>query len=147
MDAAKARQVADQSVGLLVDAWNAHDADAFAQAFNDDAEFTNVFGMTAFGRDEIGQFHAPIFQTMFSESTLEALDIRTKTIRGDVIAVDVHWAMRGARDPHGAPWPERRGLMSLVCTNDGEHWGIATMHNLDLPDTAMAQAQEVLQST
>jgi len=41
--------------------WNAHDAHVFASAFAPDADFTNVRGVSASGRENIEQFHAQAF--------------------------------------------------------------------------------------
>ncbi|HVO15183.1 MAG TPA: SgcJ/EcaC family oxidoreductase [Alphaproteobacteria bacterium] len=131
-------------VGALVDAWNVHDARAFAACFAEDADFTNVFGMSARGRDAVEQFHAPIFETMFRDSRLSATDTRARFLDDRIAAVDVRWEMTGARDPMGNTWPKRRGLMSLIATQDSRRWSIAVMHNMDIADD-MAAAQEKLQ--
>jgi uncharacterized protein (TIGR02246 family) len=133
-------------VDSLVSAWNRHDAQAFARPFASDADFTNVFGMHATGREAIRQFHAPIFDTMFRESRLSATDTRVRFLRPDVAAIDVGWEMTGARDPDGRDWPLRKGLMSLIATGHGEEWSIAVMHNMDLPPEEMAQAQARVQA-
>ena len=131
-------------VDALVKAWNVHDPRAFAACFAADADFTNVFGMAAKGRDAVEQFHAPIFETMFRESRLSATDTRTRFLRNEIAAVDVRWEMTGARDPMGKEWPKRKGLMSLIAMQDGSRWSIAVMHNMDIADD-MAAAQEQLQ--
>jgi uncharacterized protein (TIGR02246 family) len=61
----ESEQAADKIVVAMVRAWNSHDAHAFAAIFARDADFTNVFGMVAQGREAIEGFHAPIFETMF----------------------------------------------------------------------------------
>src|SRR5581483_4036467 len=129
----------------LVEAWNRHDAAAFADAFALDADFTNVFGMRAKGRAAIIDFHAPIFETMFKQSRLSATAVEVRFLRPDVAAIDVHWEMSGARDPRGNEWSLRRGLINLVATNERSSWLIAVMHNMDLPSEEMAKAQEELQ--
>jgi uncharacterized protein (TIGR02246 family) len=129
----------------LIEAWNRHDAHAFAAVFAADAEFTNVFGMQATGRGGIEQFHAPIFETMFKDSHLSADSVRTRLIRPDVATLDLRWSMTGARDPMGNEWPRRRGLISIVATRDHEEWLIATMHNMELENDEMAKSQEKLQ--
>lgn len=132
-------------VDSFVDAWNIHDARAFARVFADGADFTNVFAMHARGRETIEEFHRPIFQTMFKDSRLVATETSVRFIRPDVAAVDVRWEMTGARDPMGNEWPLRRGLINLIVTLEGESWSIAVMHNMDLPAEEMAQAQEKIQ--
>jgi uncharacterized protein (TIGR02246 family) len=134
-------------VRSLADAWNVHDAEAFGRAFQHDAQFTNVFGMEAAGRESIARFHAPLFRTMFKDSRLECAPPRIRFIRPDVAAVDVHWTMTGARDPQGNPWLERRGLMNLIMTPDEGRWSIAVMHNMDLPAPDLRDAQQRLQES
>jgi uncharacterized protein (TIGR02246 family) len=135
----------DGIVPALTAAWNRHDAHAFAAVFSHDADFTNVFGMHVQGREAIERFHAPIFETMFRDSTLSALETRVRRLRPDVAAADVRWEMSGARDPYGNEWPLRRGLLSLVLTRDDGEWSIAVMHNMDLPPEELAEAQRALQ--
>jgi uncharacterized protein (TIGR02246 family) len=141
----ESEQAADKIVAAMVRAWNSHDAHAFAAIFARDADFTNVFGMVARGREEIEGFHGPIFETMFKDSSLTAIQTRTRPIRPDVAAADIHWEMSGARDPSGDQWPSRRGLMNLVLTREEGSWSIAVMHNMELPTDGMAGAQAELQ--
>ena len=116
----------------FMDAWNRHDAKAFAAVFSEDADFTNVRGVGASGRAKIEEFHGPMFATIFSKSHQEYSDIRTRFLRPDVAAVDVRWKMTGAMDAQGNPRPEREGLLNFVMVKDGGRWEIAVMHNLDI---------------
>jgi uncharacterized protein (TIGR02246 family) len=116
----------------FVDAWNHHDAKAFATVFAEDADFTNWRGTGASGRSKIEAFHAPVFATIFSKSHLEYTDIKTRFVRPDVATVDVHWKMSGAIDAQGNPRPEREGLLSFVMANSAGQWEIVVMHNLDI---------------
>jgi uncharacterized protein (TIGR02246 family) len=131
-------------VRALVAAWNRHDAHAFAEAFAEDADFTNVFGMVQKGRAGIQAGHAPVFKTMFKDSHLTVTETRVRLIRSDVAAVDVRWSMAGARDPHGNPWPRREGLLNWIVTNHSGQWLIDVSHNMDLPSPDLAQAQAAL---
>jgi uncharacterized protein (TIGR02246 family) len=125
-------------MNAFVDAWNHHDAKAFAAVFAEDADFTNVRGMSASGRSRIEAFHAPLFATIFKNSHQTSTDIKIRFVRADVAAVDVHWEMTGATDPQGNPRPLRQGLLNfLMAKNDGQ-WQIVVMHNLDL--TALPSA-------
>jgi uncharacterized protein (TIGR02246 family) len=116
----------------FMDAWNRHDAKALAAVFAEDADFTNVRGIGASGRQKIEDFHAPMFATIFSKSHLEYTDIKTRLIRPDVAAVDVRWKMTGAIDAQGNPRPDREGLLSFVMAKNAERWEIAVMHNLEI---------------
>jgi uncharacterized protein (TIGR02246 family) len=119
-------------IDRFVDAWNHHDAKAFAKVFAEDADFTNWRGTGASGRTKIEAFHAPVFATIFSKSHLEYTDIKTRFVRPDVATVDVHWKMSGAIDAQGNPRPEREGLLSFVMAKSAGQWQIVVMHNLDI---------------
>lgn len=139
------QHAADQIAATLVETWNRHDAKAFSSIFSPAAEFTNVFGMKASGRDEVERFHAPLFATMFRDSRLGIAEVSSRQIRPDVATVDLHWSMSGAYDPKGKAWPGRKGLISMVIAARGSEWLIECMHNMELGDAASAEAQHELQ--
>ena len=128
----------------LAAAWNRYDAQAFGAVFAEDAEFTNVFGMAVKGRAGIEALHAPLFKTIFSDSTLTVTETRVRLIRPDVASVDVKWKMTGARDPLGNPWPDREGLLNWITTKHGDTWLIDVSHNMDLPAPELRKAQAAL---
>jgi uncharacterized protein (TIGR02246 family) len=115
--------------------WNAHDAHIFASAFAEDADFTNVRGVSVSGRYQIEQFHAQAFQKMFMQSHQTAEVTRIRFLKPDVAVVDVRWEMTGALTPDGLPTPYRTGLLDLVFTKSGP-WFITVMHNTDLTPVA-----------
>jgi len=116
----------------FMNAWNVHDARAFAAVFSEDADFTNWRGTSASGRSSIEAFHAPMFATIFKNSHQKFTDIKIRFIRPDVAAVDVHWEMTGALDAAGNPRPFRQGLLMFVMAKDQGRWQILVMHNLDI---------------
>jgi uncharacterized protein (TIGR02246 family) len=116
----------------FMDAWNVHDARAFAAVFSEDADFTNWRGTSASGRSSIEALHAPMFATIFKNSHQKFTDIKIRFIRPDVAAVDVHWEMTGALDAAGNPRPFRQGLLMFVMAKDQGRWQILVMHNLDI---------------
>jgi uncharacterized protein (TIGR02246 family) len=128
----------------LAAAWNRHDAQVLAAVFAEDADFTNVFGMIAKGRVGIEALHAPLFKTIFKDSTLIVMETRVRFIRPDVASVDVKWSMTGARDPLGNPWPEREGLLNWIATKYGDTWLVDVSHNMDLPSAELRKAQAAL---
>ena len=117
----------------FVGAWNKHDAKAFSLVFAEDADFTNVRGMSAHGRKEVEKFHVPRFVTSFKDThqTITALKIRF--IKPDVAAIDARWEMTGAKTPEGKEIPLRKGLLNFVMTKENDTWFITVMHNMDLP--------------
>jgi uncharacterized protein (TIGR02246 family) len=112
--------------------WNAHDAHLFASAFAPDADFTNVRGVSASGRENIETFHANAFQKMFIQSHQTAEVKRIRFIKPDVAVVDVRWEMIGALSADGTAVPVRNGLLDFVFTSSGGKWLITVMHNQDL---------------
>jgi uncharacterized protein (TIGR02246 family) len=118
----------------FVEAWNKHDAKAFSMVFAEDADFTNVRGMSAHGRTEVEKFHAPRFATNFKDSNQKITEIKIKLITPDVAAVDARWEMTGAKGPDGQDIPLRQGLLNFIMTRSTSgQWLIMVMHNTDLP--------------
>ena len=78
----------------LVAGWNAHDGTAFARQFATDADFTNVMGLHARGRDVIARGHDEIFATMFRGTTLTATVEGIRFLRPDVAAASVVMALQ-----------------------------------------------------
>jgi uncharacterized protein (TIGR02246 family) len=131
-------------VETLRHAWNTHDGRAFAAVFAEDADFTNVFGIYAKGRPRIEETHIAIFSTVFKDSRWTETETRIRLFRPDVAMVDVRWMLIGSLDPEGKPWPNRRGLMNFLATQERGRWEIAAFHNMDLPTTERAKAAERL---
>jgi uncharacterized protein (TIGR02246 family) len=127
---------AESILNLLSDlskAWNMHDAKAFSMLFSEDADFTNVRGMSAHGRSEIEKFHEKPFTTWFKNSTLTITDKKIRFITADIMAVDAPWEMTGAQSPEGKDIPLRKGLLNFIMTRGDDKWFITVMHNMDLP--------------
>ena len=122
-----------QVLTAFVEAWNHHDAKAFSMVFAEDADFTNVRGMSAHGRAEVEKFHAPRFATKFKGSNQKIAEIRIRFITPDVAAVDARWEMTGAKGPDGQDIPLRKGLLNFIMTRSSGQWLIMIMHNMDLP--------------
>jgi uncharacterized protein (TIGR02246 family) len=117
------------------------DAHAFSMVFHEDADFTNVWGMTAHGRKAIEEFHRPLLEgdgagpiPWFKHAQLKVLDTRIRFLRPDVASVDATWTQTGAVR-NGQDMGVRKGLLMLIATRERDGWGIAVMHNMDLPVT------------
>jgi uncharacterized protein (TIGR02246 family) len=139
------RQAIVAVVDRFLDAWNQHDARAFAAVFAEDADFTNWRGTGASGRSKIEESHAPMFATIFKISHQTHTAIKTRFIRPDVGAVDVNWEMTAAMDAQGNPPPGRKGLLNFVMAKNDEQWQFLVMHSLNL--TALPPAKPVDSTT
>jgi uncharacterized protein (TIGR02246 family) len=122
----------EQTLARFLDAWNKHDANAFAMTFTEDADFTNVAGMHARGREAVKAFHLPIFATFFKDSHQTAQIRSIRFLSADLAAVDVDWQMTGAKSQWN-PNSDRKGLLNWLMSRqrDGA-WLIEVMHNTEL---------------
>ena len=119
----------------FTDAWNEHDAKAFAIIFSADADFTNVAGKSARGRNEIEKHHEPGFKTKWANSHQKITQSKTRFIKPDVAAVDAWWELTGIKGTEGQDMPPRKGLLNFIMTKDDGKWLITVMHNMDLRES------------
>jgi uncharacterized protein (TIGR02246 family) len=131
----KDRAAIARTLDRFRDAWNTHDAHAFALTFTDDVDFTNVAGAHAHGRADIEAFHAPVFAGIFKDSHQTDKIHSIRFLKPDLAAVDIDWEMTGAKSPDGKPRPYRRGLLNWVMAKQADgSWLILVMHNTELTD-------------
>jgi len=127
----------EQAIQKILDdfiaAWNAHDVRRFSQLFAEDADFTNVKGVSRYGRVAFEEFHAPFFKTIWAHSTQIITKMKIRYIKPDVAAVDAWWELEGLKKPDGSDAPPRNGLLMFIMTKHNQEWVITVMHNMDLP--------------
>ena len=82
-------------------AWNSHEMAALASLFCEDATFVNRFGHYVRGVQEIVSLHAPIHETIYSDSTMENEVISTIAL-GDDAAVVHCWSRLTVGKAHPA---------------------------------------------
>jgi uncharacterized protein (TIGR02246 family) len=117
----------------FMDAWNQHDAHAFAALFTEDADFTNVRGTHAQGRKGVEEFHAPLFTGPVFKDSHQTGQLRgVRFLKPDVAVADIDWEMTGAKTPEGLARPPRKGLLDWAMVKTNGRWLIAVMHNTDL---------------
>jgi uncharacterized protein (TIGR02246 family) len=139
-DEKKDRAAIEQTLECFLDAWNKHDAGAFAMTFTEEADFTNVAGMHARGRAQVETFHAPMFWGIFSETHQTAQIRSIRFLTPDLAAVDVDWQMTGAKSADGSLRPHRKGLLDWVIAKQANgSWLIEIMHNTDLTSAPAAK--------
>ena len=129
----RTEQAITEVLERFTEAWNTHDAKAYADLFAENADFTNVFGQSFHGRETIEAQHAKIFTSMFKDSRITSMYSTVRLLDQFFASVDVIWTMSGAVDMKGNSWADRKGLMSLVMKFENEVWSILIMHNMDLP--------------
>jgi len=110
------------------DAWNRHDAVAYAALFTDDGDVVNVVGWWWRGRREIERQLTAAYAVVFRESRLTVTDVEVKFLAPDVAVAHVRWTMTGARTPPSIPEP-RLGIQIQVLQKHGNAWRIASFQN------------------
>jgi len=118
--------------------WNKHDVKAFAAVFLPNGEFTNVVGQSSKGRKQIEDFHAPMFKgeagyPSFKNSTIKIDAPIISVVRPDVASVDFIWYLDKVRLPDGTEVKNRKGLITWLMVKENGKWGVAIMHNAELP--------------
>ena len=120
----------EEAVRALVDAftvgWNAHDGTACARPFAPDADFTNIMGLTARGRETFARGHDEILSTIFRDTRIASKVERIRFIKPDVAVAEVAFELEGGELPFGL----MRSSAGLVATKDEDSWSIVVFRNM-----------------
>lgn len=110
------------------DAWNRHDAKAYADLFTEDGDVVNVVGWWWRGRGEIEKKLSDAFTFVFRESTLTVTEVDIRFLTPEIAVAHVRWTMTGARPPPQIPEP-RQGIQLQVLRKEGGKWLITSFQN------------------
>jgi len=110
------------------DAWNRHDAAAYARLFTTNGDVVNVLGWCWRGRDEIERKLTEAFAFVFRDSTLAVTEVQVRPLSPTVAVAHVRWTMTGAKSPPGMI-PPVQGIQMQVLTKEGDEWLIASFQN------------------
>ena len=133
--AAMAQSVADeQAVRALMaqttEAFNKHDAKAWASVCTPDARLVTVRGESMNGAAAIEQGLASIFDTRGRNSKLKTLDVAVRFVRPDVAIAHVTNEMSGVVSASGEMQPPHTELSIRVAVKDAGAWKVAAFHNV-----------------
>jgi uncharacterized protein (TIGR02246 family) len=115
-------------VADFLDAFNRHDAHAWAMPFGEDGDFTNVAGLTRHGRKEVEERFAGLFAGPLKSSHRTATVKHIRFITPEVAAVDADWELVGSKASDGSENPVRKGLFTWVMTKRNGQWLFAVFH-------------------
>ena len=113
---------------LQADAWNKHDAKAYAALFTEDGDCVNVVGWWWKGRAQIESRLTAAFAFVFHESQLAVTDTAVRFLTPTIAVAHVSWTMTGAKTPPGVPEP-RQGIEIQVLQKKSGHWLIESFQN------------------
>ena len=126
------------------DAWNRHDARAYAALFATDGDVVNVVGWWWKGRAEIESKLTAAFAFVFRDSTMTITDVEVRFLAPEVAVAHVRWTMTGARTPPGIPEP-REGIQTQTLQKTAGKWLIAAFQNTNaVPETPFPQGPPVV---
>lgn len=133
----------EDAPGAFQAAWNNHDMQSLGALFHEDATFVNRFGHYVRGSDQIVKLHAPIHETIYSDSTLENELIDMAPISGDA-AILHFWSRLSAGAAHPAGPHLVDTLILAVVTRQAGEWRIKALENVTLtnPRTGAAVLRE-----
>lgn len=112
-------------------AWNSHERDALAALFCADATFVNRFGHYVRGVEEIVSLHAPIHETIYSDSTMQNEVISTIAL-GDDAAVVHCWSRPTVGKAHQAGPHAVDTVILAVLRLQADGWRIQALENVTL---------------
>ncbi|HXP64291.1 MAG TPA: SgcJ/EcaC family oxidoreductase [Steroidobacteraceae bacterium] len=110
------------------DAWNRHDAAAYAALFTEDGDCVNVLGWWWKGRAEIQKQLTAAFAFVFRESQLTVTETTVRFLTPAIAVAHVRWTMSGAKTPPGMPEP-KQGIEIQVLQKKAGHWLIESFQN------------------
>jgi len=120
------------------EAWNQHDAHAYAALFAEDGDVVNVVAWWWRGRAEIESNLTRMFANIFRDSTLTFRQVDVRFLTPEIAIAHARWTMTGAHMPPGLPEP-REGLQTLTVQKRNGKWLIAAFHNTNyVPPPATA---------
>ncbi|OLD83746.1 MAG: hypothetical protein AUF67_00010 [Acidobacteria bacterium 13_1_20CM_58_21] len=114
------------------EAWNHHDAKAYASLFSQDADVVNVVGWWWKSRSELESKLARAHAFLFRESTLTITDVQIKFPAPNFAVAHVSWTMVGAKSPDGNPvhLPQKGVQTQFLMKRAGE-WLITAFQNVN----------------
>ena len=110
-------------------AWNRHDAAAYAALFTAEGDVVNVLGWWWRGPAEIESKLTDAFAWVFRDSTLTITDVDVRLLDSVTAIAHVRWTMEGAKVPPGAPASPRQGIQLQVLRKEAGRWRIASFQN------------------
>jgi uncharacterized protein (TIGR02246 family) len=138
VSAAAARAGLEASIKTFEAGWNAHDADALARAFHAEASFVNRFGRLVHGRAAIAAMHAPLFHSVYRDSTMscriEEVDLLAEGAASGYVRFDLKTGDAMPGGPQDLP-----GRMLAVLAQSGAEWAVKAVTNVAMVDPMTGQ--------
>ena len=123
------------------EAFNRHDVHALLMDYTDDADFTNMRGVSKHSRKDIEATLAPLFANGALKNANRLITVRNIRFLTPTIAeVDMDSVLNGTTTPDGRENPSRKGLVNDIVSKQNGRWMITVFHELDYPEAPAAPA-------
>jgi uncharacterized protein (TIGR02246 family) len=121
------------------EAWNRHDAKAYAALFTENGDCVNVVGWWWKGRAEIEKKLTAAFAFVFRESVLTITDVDVRFPGAEMAIAHVRWSLVGARTPPNYP-KVQQGIQTQMLQKQNGKWMIKAFQNTNaIPETPFPQ--------
>ena len=121
------------------EAWNRHDAKAYAALFTEDGDCVNVVGWWWKGRAEIEKKLTAAYAFVFRESVLTITDVNVRFPAPEMAIAHVRWSLVGARTPPNYP-KVQQGIQTQTLQKQNGKWLITAFQNTNaIPETPFPQ--------
>jgi uncharacterized protein (TIGR02246 family) len=116
-------------VKTLLAAWNATDADAYADHFWPDASWVNVVGMHWRGREQVAFAHRLFLSTIFKDCKQTLVSTEARAIAPGVALAVVTMIQDAYTTPDGNSMPSAHDRLTLTAVKRDGRWLLIHGHN------------------
>lgn len=121
------------AIGAIVravpEALNHKDMKAYAELFDDDADWINVVGMHWRGKANVVKAHTIYLKTLFSKGGMSTAQMSIRAVTADVAIAVVTENDKGGVLPDGSKAPPGSGRLTYVLVKRNGTWKITHGHN------------------
>jgi uncharacterized protein (TIGR02246 family) len=116
----------------FVTKWNSKDLQLFGTVFTDDAEYIDIVGQIAIGKNDVIEQHRFPFEVVNKIAVFSLDNLYLRAIAQNLILVTGNWVCENSTTPKGDLLPVRSGVIQVICRNENNEWKISLVHNTDL---------------
>lgn len=123
----------EELVEIFVDNWNKRRADLMVEIFEEDADFINVVGLWWHNRKDIFKAHDYGLKTIFPNSTLKIVQLKTKMLSDTAAVVHAKLNLIGQNEFEGEQAGIRRNIFSFIVRKKEDGiWWVVSAQNTDI---------------
>lgn len=127
----KEQREINRLLNQFVEEWNRKDAQSMALLFTEEAEFTDIMGQVAQGRERVAAMHLIVFEHVMKKAQLSQETLYLRKINENQVMATCKWITKGHTDPEGNALPDRSGLMVMILSPEIDDWKISLVQNFD----------------